>query len=117
MHTVVTQCLVFRWYNIKACLKLILTLQIQELMKEIRLPQGDAVRALENNGLDVNKAIHAVYRDKINSNQLYQYMWGELEGGGIKQIQNNRIEEMITQKLHNDYVSNIYCLSYYFLYL
>ena len=76
-------------------------------MSEIRLPQSDAVRALENNGLDLNKAIHAVYRDKINSNQLYQYMWGKLEGGGVRQIQNKRVEEMITQKDHKDNVSDI----------
>ena len=82
-------------------------LQIQELMTQITLPQSDAVRALENNSLDVDKAIHAVYRDKINSNQLYQYMWGKLEGGGVIQMQNKRVEEMITQKLYNDYVSDI----------
>ena len=76
-------------------------------MTEITLPQGNAVRALEDNGLDVNKAIHAVYRDKINSNQLYQYMWGKLEGGGVRQIQNKKVEEMITQKLHSDYVSDV----------
>ena len=75
-------------------------------MTEIRLPQSHAVRALENNGLDVNKAIHAVYRDKINSNQLYQYMWGKLEDGGIRQKQNETVEKMITEKLHNDYVSD-----------
>ena len=71
------------------------------------MTQSHAVRALENNGLDLNKAIHAVYRDKINSNQLYQYMWGKLEGGGVRQMQNKRIEEMITQKNHNDNVSDI----------
>ena len=76
-------------------------------MTEIRLSQSDAVRALENNGLDLNKAIHAVYRDKINSNQLYQYMWGKLEGGSVRQMQNKRVEEMITQKNHNDNVSDI----------
>ena len=76
-------------------------------MIEIRLPQSDAVRALENNGLDVNKAIHAVYRDKINSNQLYQYMWGKLEDGDIRQKQNETVEKMITQQVHNDYVSDI----------
>ena len=85
-------------------------------MKEIGLPQSDAVRALERNGLDVNKAVHAVYRDKINNNQLYEYMWGKLEGGGIRQMQNERVEEMITKKVHNDDVSVLvyvflYCLS------
>lgn len=75
-------------------------------MKEIRLPQTEAVKALENNGLNVNKAIHAVYRDKINNNQLYEHMWGKLEDGGIRQKQNERIEEMIKKKVHNNNVSS-----------
>ena len=84
-----------------------LNFQIQELMREVGLPQAEAVRALENNGLNVNKAIHAIYRDKINNNALYEHMWGKLEGGGIRQKENERVEKMITEGVYKDYVSDV----------
>jgi len=76
-------------------------------MGELRLPQSQAVFALERNDLDVEKAIHAVYHEKINSAQLYDYIWGRLQDGGIRKAQNERVGQMITGKTHNDPVSDL----------
>lgn len=74
-------------------------------MSEVKLPQSKAVIALEKNNLDLEKAIHDVYHEKITNAQLYDYIWGDLEGGGIIKKQNDRIGQMITEKLHGDRVS------------
>ena len=58
-------------------------------MSEVGLPQSAAVLALERNDLDMDKAIHDVYRQKMNSNGLYAYIWGEPEDGGIQKKQND----------------------------
>ena len=87
-------------------------------MRELHLPHTEVVMALERNGLDVDRAMHDVYQKKINSTSLYDYMWGKLEGGGIRQKQNDRIVQMITEKLYRDDVSSLYCASrhlYYFV--
>ena len=74
-------------------------------MAELKLPQSQALFALERNSLDVEKAIHAVYHEKIHTAQLYDYIWGDLEGGGIRQVQNEKVGEMIKQKQHEENVS------------
>ena len=66
-------------------------------MREVQLPQSAAVLALERNGLDMDKAIRDIYREKMNSNALYAHIWGELEGGGIRQKQNDRVKQMIKE--------------------
>jgi len=74
-------------------------------MKEVQLPHAEVVMALERNDLDVDRAMHDVYQKKINSTSLYDYMWGKLEYGGIRQKQNDRVVQMITEKVHKDDVS------------
>ena len=74
-------------------------------MSEVRLPQSKAVLALENNDLNVEKAMQDVYHEKITNAQLYDYIWGELEGGGIRKTQNDKVGKMITEKQHGDNVS------------
>lgn len=76
-------------------------------MREVQLPQSAAVLALERNGLDMDKAIRDVYREKMNSNALYAYIWGELEGGGIRHIQNDRVKQMIKENRYPNAVSLI----------
>ena len=74
-------------------------------MREVELPQTAAVIALERNDFDVDQAVCDVYRQKMNSNALYAYIWGELEGGGIRKAQNDRIKQMIKEKQHSHNVS------------
>lgn len=76
-------------------------------MKEVELPQSAVVLALERNGLNMDKAVRDVFRQKMNSNGLYAYIWGELEGGGIRQKQNERVKQMIKEEdKYPDSVSN-----------
>ena len=81
-------------------------------MSEVELPQSAAIIALERNDLDRDKAVRDVYRQKMNSNALYSYIWGELEGGGIRKKQNDRVMQMIKEEKYSDNVSfmwlNIY---------
>ena len=79
-------------------------------MNAVGLPQSAAVLALERNGLDMDKAIHDVYREKMNSNALYAYIWGELEDGGIRRKQNDRVKQMIKENKYSDDVSGRYIL-------
>ena len=79
-------------------------------MAELKLPQSQAVFALEKNGLDVEKAIHAVYYEKIHTAQLYDYIWGDLEGGGIRQVQNEKVGQMIKQEQRRDHVRFLFAL-------
>ena len=79
-------------------------------MSEVGLPQSAAVIALERNDLDMDKAVRDVYRQKINSNALYAYIWGELEGGGIRKTQNDRVKQMIKAENYQNNVSAIYLL-------
>ena len=74
-------------------------------MREVELPQTAAVIALERNHFDVDQAVCVVYRQKMNCNALYAYIWGELEGGGIRKAQNDRIKQMIKEKQHSHNVS------------
>ena len=74
-------------------------------MSEVKLPQSKAVLALENNDLDLEKAMCDIYHEKITNAQLYDYIWGELEGGGIRKTQNDKVGKMITEKKHGDSVS------------
>ena len=76
-------------------------------MSELELPQSAAVMALERNDLDRDKAVHDVYQQKINSNALYAYIWGELEGGGIQKKQNDRVMQMIKENRYSNNVSDI----------
>ena len=82
-------------------------------MREVNLPHAEVVMALERNGLNVDRAIHDIYQKKINSTSLYDYMWGKLEGGGIRQKQNDRIVQMITERVHRDDVSSLVLASSY----
>ena len=77
-------------------------------MSEVGLPQSAAVLALERNDLDMDKAIRDVYRQKMISNALYAYIWGELEDGGIRKKQNDRVKQMITEKKYKRNVSTSY---------
>ena len=81
-------------------------------MREVQLPQSAAVLALERNGLDMDKAVRDVYREKMNSNALYAYIWGELEGGGIRQFQNDRVKQMIKENKYPNTVSIIILANY-----
>jgi len=74
-------------------------------MNEADMPQSAAVMALERNGLDVDKAVRDIYLQKMNSNALYGYIWGELHGGGIRKNQNDRVNQMIKEKKYEDNVS------------
>ena len=76
-------------------------------MSEVELPQSAAIIALERNDLDRDKAVRDVYRQKMNSNALYSYIWGELEGGGIRKKQNDRVMQMIKEKKYSNDVSFI----------
>ena len=77
-------------------------------MSEVGLPQSAAVIALDRNDLDIDKAIRDVYRQKMISNALYSYIWGELEGGGIQKKQNDRVMQMIKENKYSDSVSDIF---------
>ena len=83
-------------------------------MSEVKLPQTAAVMALERNDLDMDKAVRDVYRQKMNSNALYGYIWGELEGGGIRKTQNDRVKQMIKAENYQKNVSGIF-LPYIYL--
>ena len=74
-------------------------------MRIVSLPQSAAILALERNGLNMDKAIRDVYREKMNSNALYAHIWGELEGGGIRQKQNDRVKMMINENKYTNQVS------------
>ena len=76
-------------------------------MNAVGLPQSAAVLALERNGLDMDKAIHDVYQQKMNANALYTYIWSELEGVNIRKQQNDRIKQMITERKYSHNVSII----------
>ena len=76
-------------------------------MSEVGLPQIAAVIALERNDLDMDKAVRDVYQQKMNSNALYAYIWGELEGGGIRKGQNDRVKQMIKENKYSNNVSDI----------
>ena len=76
-------------------------------MTAVGLPQSAAVLALERNGLNVDKAIHDVYREKMNTHALHAHIWSELEGGGIRKKQNDRVEEMIKERKYTYNVSII----------
>ena len=76
-------------------------------MSEVELPQSAAVIALERNDLDMDKAVRDVYRQKMISNALYGYIWGDLEGGGIQKKQNDRVMQMIKENKYSDSVSDI----------
>ena len=79
-------------------------------MSEVGLPQSAAVLALERNNLDIDKAVRDVYRQKMNGNALYAYIWGELEGGGIRKAQNDRVKQMIKAENYQTKVSAIFML-------
>ena len=83
-------------------------------MSEVELPQSAAVMALERNDLDMDKAVRDVYRQKMNSNALYGYIWGELEGGGIRKKQHDRVMQMIKE---NKYSNNVSIVLYVIKYL
>ena len=72
-------------------------------MREVQLPRSAAVLALEKNGLNVDKAIRAIYWEKIN-NGLYAYIWGE---SGVQQFQNDRVKQMIKENQYTNTVSII----------
>ena len=74
-------------------------------MVAVGLPQSAAVLALERNDLDMDKAVRDVYRQKMNSYALYGYIWGELEGGGIRKKQNDRVTQMIKEDKYSNNVS------------
>ena len=82
-------------------------------MSEVRLPQAAAVLALERNDLDMDKALCDVYRQKINSNALYAYIWGELEDGSIQKTRNDRVTQMIKAGSYQNNVSTIFLLQEY----
>ena len=81
-------------------------------MREVQLPQSAALLALERNGLDMDKALHDVYQEKMNNNALYTYIWGELENRGyvrdVRPFQKNkRVEQMIKENRYSNDVSII----------
>ncbi|XP_065915142.1 uncharacterized protein [Dysidea avara] len=75
---------------------------ILEIISEGKLPESKAVLALENNDLNVEKAMHDIYHEKITNAQMYDYIWGVLEGGGVRKVQNDKVGKMITEKQHRD---------------
>lgn len=76
-------------------------------MQEVSLPQSTAIAVLEHNGLNVSKAIQALYQEKLRNASLYEHMWVEkLEEGGILSKHREKVERMITEGDHKDEVSS-----------